>query len=157
MLSTSTYSGGQTAHLVCVALLILLSGCTEKQETVAPASAPEFLLGTFEDDYYITYEISATKWTQHPSSTYHISEWHAEDQFMIAQNDSLNSSAAGLWTRIDWMKLENMDPFTWAFCLAAYEAATMEDARNTITADRSIPKTGCGSHPFSRMQVRISD
>lgn len=143
--------------IVVAGFIKIQLGADDSSDAIHPASSndispPDFLLGFFEDDYEITYSISASTWTQHPSSSYHIREWNVEEQYLLAQNDSLNASGAGLWTRIDWMQLEQMEPFLWAFCLSAYEATSMEEARNTLTANRSTPKTGCGSHPFSRMK-----
>ena len=72
--------------------------------------------------------------------------------FLIAQNDSLNQSDANLWTRIDWVKLDSMPPFEWAYCLSAYDAETREEAERTEIANKESPRTGCNGFPFSRMK-----
>ena len=128
----------------CWALIILIAGCAGNQ--------PRAIEGQFEDDYGIRYEITTATWTQFPSSVYHIVEWNDAEKYLIAQKDSSNTSGGGLWTRLDWMTLENMAPFEWAFCLSAYESVSAEEAKKSRTADRSAPKTGCGGHPFSRMK-----
>jgi len=113
---------------------------------------PSFLLGQFEDDYRIQYVISSKTWTQFPASKYQIVHWNSSEQYLLAQNDSSNTSAAGLWTRIDWMNLDEMAPYEWAFCISAFEEDSRDAAELVHIADRSLPKTGCNGHPFSRMK-----
>jgi len=71
---------------------------------------------------------------------------------LIAQNGASNPSDPGFWSRIDWMPLENMPPFTWAFCMSAYKAKTFEEAEQTTIAKRDASKTGCNGFPFTRMK-----
>ena len=78
--------------------------------------------------------------------------WDAAGQYLIARNDSTNSHAPGKWTRIDWVELPGMAPYTWAFCLTAYDAPTQAAAEATPPAVRETPRTGCGGYPFSRMR-----
>jgi hypothetical protein len=78
--------------------------------------------------------------------------WNSARQYLIAQNDSANASAPGLWTRIDWVTLADMAPYNWAFCLSAYEAPTRAAAEAVTIANRETPRTGCNGYPFSRMR-----
>ena len=71
---------------------------------------------------------------------------------LIDRNDTANTHAPGLWTRIDWVRLGGMEPYTWAFCLTAYDAPTRTAAEATPAADRATPRTGCTGYPFSRMR-----
>ena len=143
--------GLKISKRIPVVLLAMVAGLSACQSSrIEPTPHP--IEGHFEDDYGIQYRITSTEWTQFPSSIYHIVEWNDEEHYVLAQNDSLNSSGANLWTRIDWMTLENMAPFEWAFCLSAYEAESLEAARNSPSADRTIPKTGCAGYPFSRLK-----
>lgn len=146
------------------------TACNATAEANPCDNAPAFLLGQFEDDYGIEYQISPETWTQfgsvqydtnatenpvyasRPASRYQIWKWNSKGQFLIAQNDSSNGSSPGLWTRIDWMRLPDMAPFEWAFCISAYEEQSAEAAENVMIADRTVPKTGCNGHPFSRMK-----
>lgn len=73
-------------------------------------------------------------------------------QYLIARNDEGNPGDVGRWTRIDWAPLSGMAPYTWAFCLSAYDAATAGAAEATQTARRDNLRTGCGGFPFSRMK-----
>ncbi|MEO8031616.1 MAG: hypothetical protein ABJC74_13285 [Gemmatimonadota bacterium] len=118
----------------------------------APASPPAELLGSFSDDYGDQFTVTPTEWTHHPQSRYHIVRWVPAGQYLIAQNDSTNPSARGRWTRIDWMMLPGMAPFTWGFCYSAYDAPTPEAAEATHVVARETPRTGCNGHPFSRMK-----
>lgn len=109
-------------------------------------------LGNFTDDYKIRYTITKTTFTQHPGVHYRLLFYNKKEQYFIAQNDTSNISDGGLYTRIDMMRFNNMEPWLWGFCLTAYREATMEAAINTAAADRSNPRKGCGGYPFSRMK-----
>jgi len=120
---------------------------------VVPATrAPSLLSGTFEDDYGIRYTITDSTWVQHPATTYEVDRWDPDDRFVVAQNASDNPYDPGLWTRIDWVELEDMPPFEWAFCLSTYDAASAEQARLSAVARPESPRTGCNGFPFSRMK-----
>lgn len=135
--------------IVCVLLGCSNRDASQKNEK----NPPSFILGDYQDDYGITYTISDTLWLQHPSAKYHILEWAPEDKYFIAQNDTSNPSGGGLFTRIDWIELDGMSPYTWAFCMSAYNAESAEVAASVNIADRTVPKTGCNGFPFSRMQA----
>lgn len=113
---------------------------------------PFMLLGEFVDDYGIRHRIGERTWTQLPAARYHIFRWQPEREYLIAQNDSANKSDPGLWTRIDWLKLEGMAPYEWGFCLSAYKAPSAATAESVTVARRDTPRTGCNGFPFSRMR-----
>lgn len=106
------------------------------------------------DDYGGAHAITPELWVQSPRNSYHVMRWDPAGQYLIAVNDSANASAPGRWTRIDWMELRDMAPYTWAFCLSAYDAATEAEAEATTVAERATPRTGCNGYPFSRMRRR---
>ena len=139
---------------VYAGLLALAAGCSHgvQSDSGTPQAQDAGLLGEFEDDYANRYTITATEWFQHPRSRYRIVKWHPTDRYLIAQNDPANPSGGGLWTRIDWLGLSGMPPYTWGFCLSAYAAASPAAAESTAVAQRSTPLTGCGGFPFSRMR-----
>ncbi|HAH52620.1 MAG TPA: hypothetical protein DCL80_15720 [Balneola sp.] len=126
---------------------VLLFGCNKPNQ-----NAPGYLLGSFEDDYSIQYELNDKVFLQKPSTRFHILKWNIEDQYFIAKNDSLNPYDPKLYTRIDWVTFNNMSPFLWGFCLTTYNALTADSAENIDTVDRENPKTGCNGYPFSRMK-----
>lgn len=132
-------------------LLITISmGCSNSSKTTtAPSST---FIGNFKDDYGIQYRISPKQFIQEPRITYTIIEWNTAEQYFITQNDASNPSEPSLYTRIDYMELKNMAPYTWGFCYTIYNAASVKIAKETAAADRSNPKKGCGGYPFSRMK-----
>lgn len=119
-----------------------------------PASSepPALLLGSFEDDYGSRFTISADGWIQHPRSRYTVVRWVPEGRYLVARNHADNPTDGGLWTRIDWVELEGMAPWHWAFCFSSYDADSFEAAESVEPVDRSDPSTGCRGWPFSRMR-----
>lgn len=115
-------------------------------------SAPQVLLGSFVDDYGNHFEIGRWEWSQLPHGNFRIVKWVPGSRYLVAQNDSTNVHAPGKWTRIDWVSLEGMPPYEWAFCLSAYEAPTADSAEATRTATPATPRTGCNGYPYSRMK-----
>ena len=130
-----------------VLALLVIAGCNTPSEKV-----PDFMTGTFEDDYGIEYEISKELWHQKPDARFHIVNWNVKEQYLITRNDSANPSEPGLYTRFDWMKFENMLPYQWGFCMTTYNAETMEEAEKVAEPDRENPIEGCNGFPFSRMK-----
>ncbi|GAB3923560.1 hypothetical protein GCM10028827_10350 [Mucilaginibacter myungsuensis] len=114
---------------------------------------PPMVLGNFTDDYGIKYAISDTLWQQLPRTKFHIIRWNVAQQYLIAKNDEANPGDRGLYTRIDFMHFDGMDPWKWGYCLTAYNAKSDKDAEAVAAADRANPKKGCGGYPFSRMKV----
>ena len=117
------------------------------------SQAPAALLGRFEDDYGSRHEVSDSLWRHGSRASYRIVRWDSAGRFLVAQNDAGNPSDGGRWTRIDWIPLEGMAPYTWAFCMSAYDAPTADSAARVTIADRSTPRTGCNGFPFTRMRA----
>lgn len=134
---------------ITLALTLL---CFSVIAQTAKTKAPEFALGSFTDDYKITYTISDTLWVQHPNTKYHIIKWNPEKQYLVAKNAVTNKADANKYTRIDYMTFTGMEPWRWGFCLTVYDAETDEIAEKTAYVDRKNPKKGCNGYPFSRMK-----
>ncbi len=138
------------------ALLVLLPafGCARNTPPASASAAapPQWMLGAFQDDYQSRHTITPGSWTQERYATYHVVRWNAEGQYLIARNDAQNRDDAGKWTRIDWMRLDGMPPYEWAYCISIWNADTAEEAAAAPPAGRDTPRTGCGGHPFTRMQ-----
>jgi hypothetical protein len=135
-----------------IVLVGALSACAAQPRPIATADGPPaWILGSFVDDYGNAYTISATEWLQGPSR-YHVARWGPAARFLIARNDSANASDGGRWTRIDWIPLSGMAPWTWAFCYTAYHATSAAEAESTPAALPDTPRTGCNGFPFSRMR-----
>jgi len=140
-------------RVIWFGFVLVVAGCAHTPR-VTDAGPPAFALGEFEDDYGIAYAIGPSLWFQQPGSRFHVVRWNAGEQYLIARNDNANPGESGRWTRIDWAPLSGMAPYTWAFCLSAYDAATAELAEANRTARRDNLRTGCGGYPFSRMKRR---
>lgn len=134
--------------LIQISFLVLLLGCTSTSETI-----PDFMIGEFQDDYGIEYEISEEIWFHMPNARFHIVEWNVEEQFLIARNDDNNPSNSNQFSRFDWMTFEDSEPWNWGFCMTIYDAETIEIAKNSTPPDRENPRVGCNGFPFSRMQT----
>lgn len=113
---------------------------------------PDWLKGSFTDDYNIRYAITDSLWFQKPNAKYRILQHNAAEQYLLVRNDDSNASEGGMYSRIDYMSFQNMAPYQWGFCLTAYDAKTLEEARIKAKADRSNPRKGCNGFPFSRMK-----
>lgn len=133
-------------------LLLLLVNTSMLQAQHTHLQGPAYNLGNFKDDYGIRYTIDDTLWIQHPKTKFHIIKWNAKEQYLIAKNNLNNPGEAGLYTRIDFMAFENMEPYLWGFCLTAYNAPSDAVAEAVATADRKNPRKGCNGFPFSRMK-----
>lgn len=138
---------------IAIFLLLSLTISIARAQT-GKLKAPGFILGTFTDDYQITYTINDTLWIQHPNLKYHIIKWNTEKQYLVAKNDASNKTDGNKYTRIDYMTFNGMEPYLWGFCLTAYDAETDKIAEETAYADRQNPKKGCNGYPFSRMKKK---
>lgn len=164
---SSTANRGRKLIVQCIPAFVLaaslLAGCrsssanqtiaeNRSRDQTASNNPPAIVIGDFEDDYGAKFSISRELFFQRSRNRFHIVQWNVRDRYFIAQNDSLNPSDAGKWTRIDWMPLSGMPPFEWAFCFSAYNAATRSAAEAAAIAKRDTPKTGCNGFPFTRMK-----
>ena len=138
--------------MAIISIGLVSCGSTKQAGKSVSENIPTLLKGDFRDDYGIRFTISDTIWMQHPNSKYYIISWDTTAQYLIARNDHNNPGDTGLYTRIDYMLLPGMEPFRWGFCLTAYKAKTIEEAKRTTSADRQNPKKGCNGYPFSRME-----
>lgn len=121
-----------------------------------PVMVPDLLRGSFVDDYQVSHTISDSLWTLGSRDRYHIVVSNDSARYLIARNDSGNTSDPGKWSRIDWMVLP-MPPYEWAFCLIEYKAESRDLAEANTSADRDHPRSGCNGFPFSRMRRAIAD
>lgn len=134
-----------------IVFLMLAFATVVKAQQVNP-KAPTFALGSFTDDYGITYTINDSLWVQNPTTKYHIIKWNPEKQYLVARNDAANQADGNKYTRIDYMTFKDMEPWQWGFCLTVYKAESDEIAEQAASADRQNPKKGCNGYPFSRMK-----
>lgn len=138
--------------LIFLSLLTLALNGNRAISTTAVKNEPSLFTGNFTDDYGIKYTINDTLWIQHPRTKFHIIKWNKQEQYLVARNDEKNPGEAGLYTRIDLMQFDNMQPWLWGYCLTVYDAKTDTSAEAVATADRKNPRKGCNGYPFSRMK-----
>jgi hypothetical protein len=140
-----------------IALLtaFIFPNCTStgKLKGTREITVPAYLVGKFTDDYGINYNITNSIWEQQPGGKYAILKYDSAGRYFIAKNISGNTKDAGLYSRIDIMKFDNMEPYTWGFCYTVYQLKTFAEAEKAATADRQNPRKGCGGFPFSRMKA----
>ncbi len=142
---------------IVLAYIIGASACVPAhtaRRTATIGEPPTALVGAYEDDYGGVYRITADSWRHGATAVYDVVAWHADSQYVVARNAPGNPSAPNQWTRIDWMPLTDMLPYTWAFCFTAYDAPTRRAAETTPAAVRATPRSGCNGFPFSRMKRR---
>ncbi len=137
---------------VASTILALVACRSPRTQVQVGARPPASLLGTFEDDYREPHAITADSWRHGSGTTYLITDWNPESQFLVARNAPDNASERNRWTRIDWVRLEGMPPYDWAFCLSVYDAPTRAAALAAPPANRAAPRTGCNGFPFTRMK-----
>ncbi len=142
--------------LFVIIAMIKADNSAASEATMALDTVPAFT-GKFTDDYGIGYHITDSVWTQLPKAKYHVLEWNRAEQYILARNDDNNPSEKGLYTRIDYLVLPGMAPWTWAFCLTTYNAISAEVALKAAAADRLNPRKGCNGFPFSRMKKAEHD
>jgi len=121
--------------------------------TTVAGSPPSYVLGSFIDDYGGHHTISRSEWKQGDDDPYRIVRWNADEHYLIAENGSTGPASLGRWTRIDWMRLDNMAPYAWAFCFSAYEMKTPAAAESSMVAKTATPRNGCNGYPFTRMRA----
>ena len=77
-----------------------------------------------------------------------VTQFDNDANYIVGQNDSVNSYAPDKWSRYDWTV--DAEGTLW-YCNTAYDAETEEDAL-AASADASDPATsGCGTFPWSSL------
>ena len=146
-------------RLACLLVLSVVVGpaCAG---TAASASdgpvPPPLLLGAFEDDYGHRFEITPQSWSQEPGARLVVVEWLDAQRSILARTHPDDRGSEGeLWTRIDWVRLDDSAPWTWGFCLVIWDAPTRGAALAAPPADPDRPRIGCNGYPFSRMRPGV--
>mgnify|MGYP003574859236 CR=1 FL=1 len=136
--------------------LLLLACMTGRPKSTSyqalTLKAPPGLTGSFIDDYGITYTVTDSLFIQAPGIRYHIIRWDTAQQFFIAYQVPKKTPDSLVYTRLDYMRFSNMQPWLWGYCFTTYTAKNEAEALNHPTADRQNPRKGCNGYPFSRMK-----
>ena len=103
--------------------------------------------GSFDDSWGGEHTITQTTWVTGGSS-FAISQFDNDEQFIIAQNSEDNAYNPGLWSRFDWA---SVDGALW-YCQTAYAAESEEAALATPAADATNPADGgCGGFSWTQL------
>lgn len=161
MRNMTGYQGSEfrVARLIIATMFAVVAGgvnaCARTTHPAVPATIgapPPYVVGSFIDDYGGHHTISAKEWKQ-GDDLYDIVQWNADARYLIAENNSSSPVSLGRWTRIDWLRLDGMPPYTWAFCFSAYEMKTAAAAESSMVAKADTPRNGCNGYPFTRMRA----
>ncbi len=140
----------QTAFITILVLFLSFCSVSCKTNQYALKQIPSSLLGNFQDDYGNTYTITHKVWMHGSKAKYRLVHYNKAENYLIAKNDRSNPSDGGLYSRIDIVYFKEMEPWYWGYCFSAYKANTVQEAINTVLADKENPRKGCNGYPFSR-------
>jgi hypothetical protein len=108
-----------------------------------PETMDALLLGSFEDDHRHRFEIGPQSWSQEPGARLVVVEWLNRERSILARTRSDDRASDGeLWTRIDWVRLDDIAPWTCRFCLVIWDAPTRGAALAARLADPDRPRIG---------------
>lgn len=107
------------------------------------------IAGTYVDDFGGEHTISAATWIQ--SSEYGVGVFHVVEvdnagSVLFAHNADDNEFNPGLYSRFDWFAGDEL-----YFCQTAYDAASLQAAKETPRADEADLATGCAGFPWSKL------
>ncbi|HCP45440.1 MAG TPA: hypothetical protein DIU15_05330, partial [Deltaproteobacteria bacterium] len=103
--------------------------------------------GVWADAWGGTHTIDNATWSDSYGSSFSVSQFHNNSQFLVAQNDPTNSFNAGQWSRFDWTWDESN---TLWYCQTCFDCADEAAAVATAAASTADPATtGCGGFAWS--------
>lgn len=106
--------------------------------------------GSWVDNFGVTHNISNMNWTS-GSSRYNITAYDNDLDFAVGQNDAINPTNPGLWSRFDWTS----DGSNYYFCQTTSAAETSDMARDTPAADATSLETGCGGLAWTKLMIAL--
>ncbi len=119
--------------------------------TRAPLPSPPFPTGEFTDDYGSRHVIGPGEWRQDAYTRTQIVRWNAASRYLIGRSIPEDSTQTAGWVRIDWIPLDS-PPYTWAYCIIAYDKPDAASAEAVTTAKPETPRTGCNGYPYTRLR-----
>jgi hypothetical protein len=131
-----------------LASFVLVASC---RASMGGSSQPPFPTGSFVDDYGSTHTISAAEWRQDAYTRTQIVRWNPTARYILGRSIPKDSTKAAGWVRIDWIPLDS-PPYTWAYCIIAYDKPDAAAAEAVTTAKPETPRTGCNGFPFTRLK-----
>ncbi|MCH2107993.1 MAG: hypothetical protein MK135_01585 [Polyangiaceae bacterium] len=146
-------SGGSTADDVCSdeAYVPALGGAggapaPSCEAPEAPLDTIE-LIGTYEDNFGGTFEITASTWSDSFGTVYNLSLVNNEENYVLARNAETNFGGC-TWLRISWVENEDGSIYT---CTSPFDASSECAAEEADAPDSSDPETGgCSDFPWTK-------
>ncbi|HNT29025.1 MAG TPA: hypothetical protein PKH10_12720 [bacterium] len=132
--------------LWALALLTLLTACGEEKKEQAPLE----IIGTYEDGFGYTHIVTETAWDQGDMGLFHITKYDNENDFLVAQNDTVKSYNPGKWSRMDWV----WHAGALYVCQIAYDKDSAAAAEAETGADPTDIEKGCNENPWSELTVK---
>lgn len=122
------------------------SGCgTSNFSWTTLSSAAMPISGEYTDQFSGSYEVGYLTWETF-GSLFHVLQINLEEGYLIALNDKHNSYFPNLFSRFDWVQVEDQQ----YYCQSSYDAATASEASANAVVDSSDPSnSGCGASGFS--------
>lgn len=130
--------------------------CANKEVDSAPENTQTeeredlSLIGMWEDNYMTVIEISQTDMSDSWGSTFSITDYNNDEQWLIAQNGPNNAYNPDLWSKFEWFVDSEI-----YYCQTAYDAADAASAA-AMTSDPNDKNAGCNGFPWSIIREKIS-
>ena len=102
--------------------------------------------GDWSDEWGSNHSISESSWVSGDSS-YSISQFDNDDQYIIAQNGVDNAWNPSFWSKFDWTTFSG----EMYYCQSAYDAASEADAMNATSDSTDPANSGCGGFSWTLM------
>ncbi|TVQ87265.1 MAG: hypothetical protein EA397_18275 [Deltaproteobacteria bacterium] len=105
--------------------------------------------GEWEDGFGGDHTVYEWSWTM-GDSVFHITNYDAEERWIVAHNDAENDWSPEKWSRFEWVEA---DGSLW-FCQVRFDADTEDEALEAESADTTDPSSsGCGGFAWSELVV----
>ena len=124
------------------------------------ALTPISLLGSYTDDFGGSHEITPGAWATNYAA-FHLIAFSNDEQWAVAQNDCSNTYFPGLFSRYDWVMLDEQTGEGGAggagaeerlyYCQTGYDLASADAAEAFDEADSTDVDTGCNGFPWTEL------
>lgn len=112
----------------------------------AGAEAGLSIVGSYADNFMGQHVVTNSEWTS-GTSVFHISRASNHDKWLVAQNDEANMFSPCLWSRFDWVVLED----ELYYCQTVYNGASEQFALGAPAADAADLSAGCGGFSWTEL------
>jgi hypothetical protein len=114
--------------------------------------SPLSISGIYVDDWGTNHDITSFRWILgydgSDPSIFQIVDAHEDEEWLVAQNDVNNEWNSSLWSKFEWIQMED----TLYQCQSAFDADSIETALEA-SADRSDLAAGCDGYAWSELSL----